>query len=289
MGAVQLAPSKDTLWTRSPQPATYSDTKQGGDYTSPPHVALDAVLATLSLGPVGISDGLGQVDADLITQAFVGPTNSTLLRPDRPLSWVDGVLVNRTRRAAAGDVRGTHATLPTARGGGAAPGATSHYLVAWRTTADATLARSDLYPSPAATVPLALRRHVLAPAGDAQRAGCVDGTPAVPGCVTLVPAGAGFVVPATGGGASNFSLWAAYEPLANGAYFLGDLTKFVHAPRQRFAYVLVDAASGGPAGLVVGVRGAPGQQVVLAAVDAGGVTRLATAALPASGAADVAV
>jgi hypothetical protein len=32
MGATRIAPSKDTLWTRSPQPPTYSDTHQSYNY-----------------------------------------------------------------------------------------------------------------------------------------------------------------------------------------------------------------------------------------------------------------
>ena len=67
MGATLVAPSKDTLWTRSPQPPTSSDTIHSG-YTTQPHVQLDCVLATLSLGPVGISDGLNQTDARLVGQ-----------------------------------------------------------------------------------------------------------------------------------------------------------------------------------------------------------------------------
>jgi GNAT superfamily N-acetyltransferase len=126
MGATRVAPSKDTLWTASPQPGTMSDTEHNGlSYTTQPHVALDAVLATLSLGPVGISDGLGQVGVGLISQAFRCANDSTLLRPSRPLSWVDSVWVNKTfgGGAAVGggvvDVRST-AVPPAFRGQGVA-------------------------------------------------------------------------------------------------------------------------------------------------------------------------
>ena len=71
MGALAIAPSKDTLWTSSPQPGTMSDNEHNGlSYTTQPHVVLDSVLATLSLGPVGISDGINQVDSGLIGQAY---------------------------------------------------------------------------------------------------------------------------------------------------------------------------------------------------------------------------
>jgi hypothetical protein len=102
MGALAVAPSKDTLWTASPQPGTMSDTEHNGlSYTEQPHVVLDAALATLSLGPVGISDGLGGTNVSLIAQAFRCANDSTLLRPSRPMSWVVSVFVNLTFGAAA--------------------------------------------------------------------------------------------------------------------------------------------------------------------------------------------
>ena len=288
MGALQIAPSKDTLWTRSPQPPTYSDTKTKGDYTAQPHVQLDAVLAVMSLGPVGISDGLNQTDAALIGQGFRSATDSTLLRPSRPLSTVDAVFANRSRGHAAADVRSTHAVL----GEG---GTTSHYVVVWRTTKPVTLQPTDLYPASPPETQLAVRAHVLAPSGPAhQLRGCVDGQPAVPSCVDLLAAGERPVLAATGSGLSDFSLTAIYEPLQNGAYFLGELTKFTHVSPQRFddltvAHLASTGVSpaigsvGGPCGLVVGVRGAPGEVVPLVAIDPHGITHVSTVIIPAAG------
>ena len=273
-----IAPSKDTLWTRSPQPPTSSDfVKQG--YDTQPHVQLDAVLATLSLGPVGISDGLNQTDAGLIRQAFRCARDGTLLRPSRPLSLVDGVFANRSATGAAADVRSTHAAVPSARGPG--PGRVhSHYVVAWRTTAAVTLQATDLYPPPPPGVWLAVRRHVVVPAGDAQLKGCEDGAPAA-SCVDLLRPGHRPVIPPTGGAISDFSLTAVYEPLANGAYFVGELEKFVHVSPQRFEYVVVQGDS--PCGLIVGVRGAAEERVRLVCVDPLGIVHRATVDLPRRG------
>jgi hypothetical protein len=91
------------------------------------------------------------------------------------------------------------------------------------------------------------------------------------------------VVPATGTDLNSTSLWSAHAPLSNGAFFLGELAKFVHVAPQRFEYVLVDAVNGGKAGLVVGVRGSAGQSVLVTAVDAAGIARVANASLPESG------
>jgi len=270
LGATHVAPSKDTLWTKSPQPPTSSDRTHSG-YKTQPHVALDAVLATLSLGPVGISDGLNQTDACLIGQAFRSGRDSTLLRPSRPLSTVDSVFTNKTLGVPAADVRSTHAALPKG-------GANSHYFVAWMTTSPVSLRRTDLYPPPpplppspshhrlntsggvstitatAAPVPpgqrgLAVRRHRLE--SEDFFDGCVDGAPASPGCVELLPPGVLPTLPAVGGTIADFSLTAVYEPQGNGAYFLGELSKFVHVSPQRFEAVVV--GGDGPCGLKVNI------------------------------------
>jgi hypothetical protein len=175
MGATRMAPSKDTLWTASPQPPTSSDRTHSG-VTTQPHVDLDSILATLSLGPVGISDGLGETDVALISQAFMSATDPTLLRPSRPLSTVDAVFTNKSLSSAAAaaaslyscdedygscdvgaaggapDIRATHAALD---GGGPI----SHYVLAWMTSDAVTLQPTDLYPAPPAGAKLAIREH----------------------------------------------------------------------------------------------------------------------------------
>ncbi len=282
MGATRVAPSKDTLWTASPQPGTMSDTEHDGlSYTTQPHVALDAVLATLSLGPVGISDGLGQADAGLISQAFRCANDSTLLRPSRPLSWVNSVLLNKTFRVPAADVRATHAAVRTSPSQAAATH-NSHVLLAWQTAGAVALGPGDLYPAPAdPDAPLAARLHVLAP-GAPQQAGCEEGAPAVPACVTLVQPGDAVVVPASGTSApANFTLLAVYEPFENGAWLLGELTKFVHVSPQRFDWAGVGGA--GKSGLRAGVRGAAGEVVRVTSVDANGTVHVADIAIPQGG------
>ena len=242
LGATHMAPSKDTLWTASPQPPTSSDRTTKGYHTQP-HVQLDSILATLSLGPVGISDGLNETDAGLISQAFKSATDSTLLRPSRPLSTVDAVFTNKSLHAAAAaaaatgggavvevevdckttgnpssgpDIRSTHAALAD----GGSP--ISHYVLAWMTTSAATLQSTDLYPAPAAGTKLAVRQHVVAPYGAGQYAGCVDGKPASSGCITVLPAGTMPTIASVGGAITDYSLTVVYEPLSNGAYFLGE-------------------------------------------------------------------
>jgi hypothetical protein len=108
-------------------------------------------------------------------------TDSTLLRPSRPLSTVDAVFTNKSLAEAAGlaaaslydcdeafgacadpeangapDIRSTHAALS---GGGPH----SHYVLAWMTTKAVTLQATDLYPAPPKGAKLALREHYAKP------------------------------------------------------------------------------------------------------------------------------
>jgi hypothetical protein len=68
----------------------------------------------------------------------------------------------------------------------------------------------------------------------------VDGNPAAAGCITVLGAGEMPTIQAVGGMIQNFSLTAVYEPLSNGAYFVGELEKFVHVSPQRFDSVVVE-------------------------------------------------
>lgn len=236
---------------------------------------------------MGISDGLNETDAALIGQAFVGPTDSTLLRPSRPLSTIDAVWTNKSMighpdpdmsatvpDAGGADVRGTHAALS-----GGPPN--SHYLVAWMTTVEVTLQNYDLYPRPMAGAKLATRAHRVR--GD-HFEGCVDGKPAS-GCIDILAGGQMPTIAAVGSTIKDYSYTVVYEPAINGAYFLGELAKFVHVSPQRFDHVQVSGS--GPCGLTVRVKGTVGQKVDLAAVDPKGTVHVTAASIPSSGFADV--
>ena len=102
------------------------------------------------------------------------------------------------------------------------------------TTSQVTLRRADLYPTPPRDSPLLVRRHRrVTPFDD----GCEDGDPAAHKCVAVVAAGTPVRLPPVGG--------SIYEPLENGAYFLGELSKFVHVPPSDFRacmWVVMDPA-----------------------------------------------
>eukprot|EP00756_Hemistasia_phaeocysticola_P044960 Hpha_TRINITY_DN18735_c0_g1::TRINITY_DN18735_c0_g1_i1::g.47372::m.47372 len=290
MGATAMAPSKDTLWTASPQPPTSSDRTHSG-YKTAPHVQLDSILATLSLGPVGISDGLNETDPGLIGQAFRNSKDSTLLRPSLPLTTLDSMWINASdagldadvgKGITSGvlqDVRGTHASIGT--------GPTSWYLLAWMTTLPVTLQSTDLFPSPAAGVKLGVRKHVVE--GD-QFGGCEDGKPAVPGCIQTLGEGEMPTLPAVAStklDITAYGYWSVYEPAANGAYLLGELNKFVHVSPQRFRGVSVKGS--GPCGLTIEVMGSNSETVKIVCVDPTGTVHITAVQIPQQGTAQVAL
>ena len=128
----------------------------------------------------------------------------------------------------------------------------------------------------------------MEPAGIAQLAGCVDGHAAVPACIDVLPAGALPVLPAVATSPRNitaFGYWAVYEPCANGAYFLGELEKFVHVAPQRFERVAV--AGSRACGLTVTLKGTAGEKVRLVAVDPTGIAHVAVSEIPSGGRVDV--
>ena len=134
--------------------------------------------------------------------------------------------------------------------------------------------------SPCAS-PSDLAKPAYASRGAAQYAGCVDGEPASRGCITVLPAGVLPTIKAVGDAITDFSYTAIYEPLSNGAYFLGELEKFVHVSPQRYASVVVGGS--GACGVTATVKGTVGEQVKQACVDAAGTVHVTTATVNAAG------
>ncbi len=251
-----------------------------------PHVVLDVVLATLSLGPVGISDGYNMTDVGLIGQAYRSRHDGTLLRPSRPLSAVDSALLNRSAgepcsgaRCNVSSVRATHSSIPMlAHNSHNRTELHTHYVVAWGTRLATTLQKTDLYPSPRRDMKLAVREHSFHPGPD-QGSGCEAGRPASRGCVEILEAGAAPLIPDTTGG--QVRLMVFHEPLPNGAYLLGQLEKFVRVSPQRFGSISLVGSS--PCGFTVEVLGTSGEKVTVVAVDGSGTVRITEVKISASG------
>jgi len=86
--SVGLAPFKDTFWSSStPQPGcnpTYSKCEE-------PNPVLETLVATLTAGPVGPSDSIGQLNPDLIMRTCA--QSGILLKADKPATPPDSALL----------------------------------------------------------------------------------------------------------------------------------------------------------------------------------------------------
>ena len=84
--ALGLAPHKDTWWSTSVQPGNVYN-------NSEPDPALQAVIATLSTGPVMPGDAVGSINATLIRRSI--RQDGLVMKPDRPAAYPDAVYVKK--------------------------------------------------------------------------------------------------------------------------------------------------------------------------------------------------
>ena len=109
---------------------------------------------------------------------------------------------------------------------------------------------------------------------------CVDGQPAAPACITVLEPGELPTIAAVGSVITNYSYSVVYEPLSNGAYFLGELQKFVHVSPQRFDSLKVQNGLSSPCGFSVQVHGTSGEALTLVGVDPHGVAHVKQIEIP---------
>ncbi|KAK3600158.1 hypothetical protein CHS0354_012281 [Potamilus streckersoni] len=84
--AIGLAPYKDTFWT--------TELQSGNPYginRKEPYAALNAVVSTLSTGPVGPSDKIGATDVTMLMRCC--NRDGLILKPSRPLMAIDQQLI----------------------------------------------------------------------------------------------------------------------------------------------------------------------------------------------------
>jgi hypothetical protein len=189
--ALDLAPSKDGFWSTGPTQGEYTPPAKAGKLPRHHNSELHALVATLSLGPVGFMDRLNLSAAgtpslgEYVNVSLLRRTCSAggeLLQPARPVTITDATLrrgstPDDTAIPARGHVWATHTELPLSGGGVA-----RHYMVLPMVLASPFVLRfDDLYPSvPANTTAGWLRRS-----GRHGGAFCVNGAPALDsGCVT---------------------------------------------------------------------------------------------------------
>lgn len=231
--ALGLRPSKDLWWSSNRALGRYGRT---WSRSAEHNARLHAVAATLSTGPVMLGDLIRAEDVALILRSC--RADGLLLQPDRPATPIDGNILSRVSPGAAGPsgvVLSTHSDVSGLRW---------TYVLA---------VRVPTYQ---------LRPHEVA----LQRSNY--GRVAVEANTTgeARPFDEANPLPLRSLGESDFQLWTVAPRSSNGWALLGEVaSKWVGVSRRRFTSVVEDATGG----LLVGCRGAAGEQISLLAVPPG--------------------
>lgn len=109
--ALGLRPSKDNLWTTRPQ-STIATGKPWPIGSNPgSNNELNAIVATLSMGPFGISDQAGTTNLTLIYRAC--RADGMIIQPDRPISYIDAMFDSSTQIGALNEFNHKTGQQPT--------------------------------------------------------------------------------------------------------------------------------------------------------------------------------
>ncbi|ESO88546.1 hypothetical protein LOTGIDRAFT_234457 [Lottia gigantea] len=91
--AMGVRPSKDTFWTTTKQPGNPFNTTE-------PYPALQTLLAVLSTGPVGPSDGINYTNTDLLMKCC--NADGLILKPSKPATAIDDDIIEKAIRDGSG-------------------------------------------------------------------------------------------------------------------------------------------------------------------------------------------
>jgi hypothetical protein len=125
---------KDTLWTSTNGGFAVPGCRWSPDHEAPA-AELHVVIALMTTGPVGISDGINFTNVPLILRTIA--EDGTLLKPSKPITSVDSAL---SSKAPPGYVYTTYSGIPMAP-------AKAHYFVSFKMTDVWTLTARDFYPA----------------------------------------------------------------------------------------------------------------------------------------------
>jgi hypothetical protein len=224
--ALGAVPSKDTLWSTD-----NNRTETPGCSWTPDHenvaAELHVVLALMTTGPFGLSDGIGMTNATLIRRVIAN--DGTLLQPSKPITAVDSTFLQK--KSPNGYLYGTYAMGP------------SWIFVSFQLQDTFPVTLRDFWPGlrivPSRTLLLAYRTFLGST--------CRPGEDAVgSGCVTIVPVSSSdyhdktiFIAPP----ASFLSHGSDLAPNVvtvwqscpeSGVFFMGELDKYVALSPRRF-------------------------------------------------------
>jgi hypothetical protein len=274
--AVGMRPSKDNFWSGDGQ-----QRQPGFKEPNPGHDGeLNAILATMSTGPVGPADGAGQHNATRLKRTCAA--NGRILQTEKPLTPIDATfqaVLDGARAVPAAAVWGTYSgALKTKGAGGASSAAasgdasvdiTTYHILGVDVNATKpegfALLREDLYPPPPPSESFLVRDWHLSSAcvhgQDAFTSGCI-GAYVSPQAPVVYHMDSGMSWPF---GTHTTQLLTA-TVASNGTWvLLGELGKFVTVSSARFRGLSITAA-----GLTVTVVGGPGEAVHVTALQPSG-------------------
>jgi hypothetical protein len=222
--ALGAVPSKDTLWSTD-----NNRTETPGCSWTPDHenaaAELHVVLALMSKGPFGLSDGIGMTNATLIRRVIAN--DGTLLQPAKPITAVDSTFLEKSPH---GYLYGTYGMGP------------SWIFVSFQLQDAFPVTLRDFWPnlpiSPLQTL-LAYRTFsdsLCRPGEDAVASGCVTMIP-VDSCndhdktIFMAPP-ASFVLPGSDLAPNVVTVWQSCPE--SGVFFMGELDKYVTLSPRRF-------------------------------------------------------
>ena len=266
VSALGKAPSKDTLWTTPNNRTEIPGCPWTTDHEAP-GAALHVTLALFSTGPVGISDGPGFTDGELIRRTI--SADGTLLQPSRPATLVDSLIRARCSsdkhdaNSDDSEILVSHSLSIDDIG----LSIRAWYLASFRVHNDVTLRTSDLYPS---LPPKALISWRHFDGG----VSCRDGQSAIDsGCVQSAADG----IPIPASDFSNTTIGTEFghvvttvypSPCESGWLALGELRKLVPLSTDRFPKIECT-----PMGIRFAVIGAVEEVIHVTVVDARGIVR----------------
>jgi hypothetical protein len=251
--ALGASPSKDTFWTTDNNRTEIWGCKWTDDHDASA-AELHLILALLSTGPLGFSDGIGMTDFAMLKRAI--SQDGTLLQPSKPITAVDSSFLS-SEISPKGYVYGTSAL------------GLSWIFVHFLLQEDFMLTLSDFWPSPTQNTSdnfLFFAYRLFE--GKSGPNSCVDGSDAVSsGCVEFLrtetlPSSVAFrIQPADSEYATRVS--TVWRRACNDWFFLGELDKYVALSPSRFEKVLLCNSMG----FVVRVKGRRDEIVHLTALE----------------------
>ena len=243
--AVGVRPFKDVFWSRAYQegspyenttlfPSMYKKCRQNPEGVhKQPNVQIDALVSAFSTGPVGIGDGLGHTDANLVLSTC--RADGVLLHPSKPLSPLDRTWWPSSSPKPPSWLLGSYSHV----GGGSS---LWQYVVAIDSPCESTppIAQDDLYWPAASISGVQASSHAVIAWG----ASCKDGEKAYTpdSCVSKLDATHPTLHACTMGGrmdngTHSWSLYTLAPILEGGWALLGEANKFVRASQNRFESV----------------------------------------------------